>query len=140
MAKRRDSIYQPGERPGTWVKHKIHASDDFVVGGFLPGANGFEELLVGRWDADRLMFVESVRNGFVPWTKELVLESIRKLAIKTCPFANLPERSGKMNAGKMSQARWVKPKVVVEIAFNNWTEGGHLRHAKFLRLRLDKGG
>ncbi len=48
VAKRLNSIYRPGERPGTWIKQKIQQSDDFVVGGYIPGSHGFEELLVGR--------------------------------------------------------------------------------------------
>ncbi len=43
-----------------------------------------------------------------------------------------------MNEEKMQQVRWVRPKVVVEVAFHHWTDGGHLRHPRFLRLRLDK--
>jgi bifunctional non-homologous end joining protein LigD len=139
VSKRRDSIYAPGQRPGTWLKLKTQETGDFVVGGYLPGWRNFEELLVGRWEGKKLLFMESVRNGFMPHSRAQVFEQIEPLVTKSCPFANLPEKgAGHMNEEKMKEARWVKPKVVVEVAFNNVTSGGHLRHARFVRLRLDK--
>jgi bifunctional non-homologous end joining protein LigD len=84
-----------------------------------------------------LHFVGSVKNGFVPTTRRKVREAIEKLATPACPFVNLPEkkRPHAMDREKMEKVRWVKPKVVCEIAFNEWTPAGHLRHSKFLRLR-----
>jgi bifunctional non-homologous end joining protein LigD len=84
-----------------------------------------------------LLFVESVKNGFVPATRAKVRAAIEKSIVDQCPFANLPERKGahRMDREKMKKVRWVKPRQVVEIAFNEMTSGGHLRHAQFLRLR-----
>src|ERR1051326_2496617 len=76
VSKRRDSVYKPGDRPGTWVKHKVQQSDDFLVGGFMRGAGGLEELLVGERDDRGLRFVESVKDGFVPHTKRQVLDRL----------------------------------------------------------------
>lgn len=139
VSKRTDSTYRPGERPGTWLKLKTEQTDEFIVGGYIPSARNFEELVVGRWEGKRLLFMESVRNGFRPHSRTEVFRRIEPLTMDACPFANLPEkRAGHMNEEKMKEVRWVKPKVVVEIAFNNVTSGGHLRHARFVRLRLDK--
>ena len=75
----------------------------------------------------------------MPDSREQVFEQIEPLVTKSCPFANLPEKgAGHMNSDKMREVRWVKPKVVVEVAFNNVASGGHLRHARFVRLRLDQ--
>lgn len=137
VAKQKASVYRPGDAPGMWVKHKMQRSEDFVVGGYIPGAHGVDQLVVGIWEADRLLFVESVKNGFVPTTRRQVKEAIENLEIADCPFSNLPEkkRPHAMDREKMATVRWVKPKVVCEIAFNEWTPNRHLRHSQFLRLR-----
>ncbi|MEY2563452.1 MAG: bifunctional non-ous end joining protein LigD [Verrucomicrobiota bacterium] len=137
VAKRTDSIYRPGDEPGTWVKRKLQRSEDFIVGGFIPGAHGVDQLVVGVRKEGALHFVDSVKNGFVATTRRKVQEAIEKLITPECPFANLPEkkRPHAMDREKMKTVRWVKPKVICEIAFNEWTPSGHLRHSKFLRLR-----
>ena len=137
VAKQGDSIYRPGEAPGTWVKKKLQRSEDFVVGGFIPGAHGIDQLVVGVRKEGGLHFVDSVKNGFVPTTRRKVQEAIEKLIVRECPFVNLPEkkRPHAMDREKMRTVKWVKPKVLAEIAFNEWTPSAHLRHSKFLRLR-----
>jgi DNA ligase D-like protein (predicted ligase) len=137
VAKLADSLYSPGEEPGTWLKKKMQRSEDFIVGGFIPGAQGVDQLVVGVRRDDKLHFVDSVKNGFVPTTRRKVQGAIGKLVTRECPFVNLPEkkRPHAMDREKMETVRWVKPKIVAEIAFNEWTPSGHLRHSKFLRLR-----
>jgi bifunctional non-homologous end joining protein LigD len=65
------------------------------------------------------------------------LEAIKGKDIEKCPFANLPEKKGRyrMDRQKMATVRWLQPRIVAEIAFNERTDAGHLRHSKFLRLR-----
>ena len=137
VGKRADSIYRPGEAPGTWMKKKLQRSEDFIVGGFIPGAHGVDQLVVGVRKDGELYFVDSVKNGFVPTTRRKVQEAIEKLVTPQCPFVNLPEkkRPHAMDREKMRTVKWVKPKVIAEIAFNEWTPSQHLRHSKFLRLR-----
>ena len=137
VAKRLDSPYQTGEEPGTWLKLKLQRSEDFIIGGYIPGAHGVDQLVVGIQKDGRFLYVESVKNGFVPTTRRLVREAIEKLVIAECPFNNLPEKKGRfaMDREKMRKVRWVKPKIRCEVAFNEWTENGHLRHSRFVRLR-----
>jgi bifunctional non-homologous end joining protein LigD len=137
VAKRLDSIYRSGEAPGSWMKKKLQQSEDFIVGGFIPGAHGVDQLVVGVRKAGALHFVDSVKNGFVPTTRRKVQHAIEKLITSECPFVNLPEkkRPHAMDREKMRTVKWVKPKVIAEIAFNEWTPSEHLRHSKFLRLR-----
>jgi DNA ligase D-like protein (predicted ligase) len=140
IAKRKDSIYVPGERPGSWVKKKLKQSDEFLVGGFIPNGKMVDELIVGRFLGEKLMFVAAVDDGFVPATRRQVFEEIKRLRMDDCPFANLPEKRSRrsaMDREKMSKAWWLKPKLVAELAFNEWTPDNHLRHAEFLRLRED---
>jgi bifunctional non-homologous end joining protein LigD len=84
-----------------------------------------------------------VRNGFVPALRAKVFECFHKLEIKTCPFANLPQRDkGRwgqgLTADKMAECRWLKPRLVAQIEFVDWTDVNHLRHSKFVGLREDK--
>jgi len=137
VAKRLDSIYVAGQTSDKWQKQKTQRSDDFLVGGYIPSRYGIEQLVVGEKRDDDLYFVESVKNGFVPSTRQKVFDVIKGREIGKCPFVNLPERKGahRMDREKMATVRWLRPRIVAEIAFNERTQGGHLRHAKFLRLR-----
>jgi bifunctional non-homologous end joining protein LigD len=143
VAKRTDSEYEPGKRSGLWSKHRINQGQEFVVGGYTPGTQGFDALIVGFYRGRGLMFAARVRAGFVPHTRREVFEKIKQLKISRCPFANLPEASpGRWGQGltaeKMKGCVWVKPEVVVRIDFAEWTGGDKLRHTKFVALRHDK--
>jgi DNA ligase D-like protein (predicted ligase) len=139
VAKRWNSLYEPGKRSGAWQKHKTQRTDEFVIGGFI--GNGLvEQLVVGEQRNGEWYFIESVKNGFVPATRREVFKAISKLKTDQCPYVNLPEKKGAhaMNREKMKEVHWVKPKAVVELAFNERTPRGHLRHSRYLRLRPDK--
>ena len=137
VAKRVDSIYLAGETSRNWQKNKTQRSDDFLIGGYIPGSHGIDQLIIGEKRDGDFYFVESVKNGFVPSTRQRVFEAIKGEEIKRCPFVNLPEKKGarRMDREKMARVRWMQPRIVAEIAFNERTPGGHLRHAKFLRIR-----
>jgi ATP-dependent DNA ligase len=89
-------------------------------------------------------FAGKVRAGFTPRTRADVWDRIGKLEIAKCPFANLPNSTGKSHWGEgitaedMKRLRWVKPRVIIEVAFTEFTAGGNLRHASFVALRDDK--
>jgi bifunctional non-homologous end joining protein LigD len=112
-------------------------SDDCLVGGYIPGRHGVEQLVVGEKRVGEFYFIDCVKNGFVPATRQRVFELLQGKEIERCPFANLPEKKGpyKMDRDKMKKVRWVQPRLVAKIAFNERTQSGHLRHSKFLRLR-----
>jgi ATP-dependent DNA ligase len=85
--------------------------------------------------------VGKVRNGFVPQVKREVYRKLKGLEIEACPFANLPERKRTMWAltrDEMKNCQWLKPELVAQIEFAEWTPDGHLRHSKFVGLREDK--
>jgi DNA ligase D-like protein (predicted ligase) len=143
VAKRSDSIYEPGQRSGLWSKYRINLGQEFVIGGYTPGTAGFDALIVGVYVKRDLMFAARVRAGFVPATRREVFAQIKDLKTKTCPFANLPEaQAGRWGQGltaeKMKGCIWVKPQAVVRIDFAEWTGGGKLRHTKFVAMRDDK--
>ena len=143
IAKRKSSRYIPGERNTSWVKLKLDRQQEFVVGGFRPGPNGVDALLVGFHEGRELRFAGKVRAGFTPHVRRLVFAELQRLQIATCPFVDLPNSrtshwGGGVTAEQMSEMQWVRPKLVAQIRFVEWTADGHLRHAAFLGLRTDK--
>jgi DNA ligase D-like protein (predicted ligase) len=143
IGKQKDSHYQPGKRSGAWIKHRVNRGQEFVIGGYFPGPHGFDSLIVGYYDGNKLMYVARTRNGFVPASRRQVFSKLKHLVTPTCPFVNLPEsrrsRFGEeLNAEKMTKAVWLRPEAVAQIEFLEWTAADRLRHSKFVGLREDK--
>jgi DNA ligase D-like protein (predicted ligase) len=143
IGKQKDSHYQPGKRSGAWIKHRVNRGQEFVIGGYFPGTHGFDSLIVGYYNGDKLMYVARTRNGFVPASWRQVFSKLKHLVTPNCPFANLPEtrrsRFGEeLSAEKMKKAVWLRPEVVAQIEFLEWTQADRLRHSKFVGLREDK--
>jgi len=143
VAKRRDSRYEPGLRSGAWMKMRVNRGQEFVIGGYTVGTKTFDALVFGYYEGDRLIYAARTRNGFTPVVREQLFKKFRGLAINECPFANLPEaKSGRWGAGltaaKMKDCRWLKPVLIAQIEFLEWTGENHLRHTRFIGLREDK--
>ncbi len=143
VAKRRRSLYEPGRRSDAWVKVRFAKHQEFVVGGYKPSSMGFDSLVVGYYDGRALLSAGKVRSGFTPHARALLFERLRRSAVARCPFANLPTSKSShwgegITAEEMGQLTWVKPSIVVEVAFTEWTRDGSLRHAAFLGVREDK--
>jgi len=142
IAKRKGSLYEPGRRTGAWVKYKINRSQEFVIGGYTFG-NPFDALIVGCYEGGKLNFVSKVRSGFVSHMRCAIMPLLHELVTDKCPFANLPEkRRGQwalnLTNGEMQNCQWLKPQLVAQIEFTEWTLDSHLRYAKFVGLRGDK--
>jgi len=134
VSKRRDQPYRAG-RHGGWVKTKCVQRQEFVIGGFTDPEGmraGIGALLIGYYEDDRLVFCGKVGTGF---TQKLALSlraRLERIEQKTCPFSVPP-------AGSLGRnAHWVKPEVVGEVAFTEWTSDGKIRHPSFQGLREDK--
>jgi bifunctional non-homologous end joining protein LigD len=143
VAKRRDSIYEPGERSGAWQKLKLELQQEFVVGGYRSGGRGVDALLVGVHEGGKLCYAGKVRAGFVPHIRRELFRKLSPLHIDACPFANLPDPAksrwgGGVTAEEMREFQWVRPKIVVQIRFVEWTADQRLRHAQYVGLRPDK--
>jgi bifunctional non-homologous end joining protein LigD len=133
IAKRLDSPYEPG-RSKAWLKMKCEATQELVIGGFTDpqGARvGLGALLVGYFEGADFVFAGKVGTGF----NVALLTDLRRrldgLEQKAPPFTvavGLPRKG----------AHWVKPKVVVQVAFTEWTGHNKLRHPRLLGVRLDK--
>ncbi len=143
VGKRLGSLYEAGKRSGAWIKLRTDRAQEFVIGGYVPGSRGFDSLLVGVYEKRRLLFVAKVKDGFVPRLRTEIFAEFKSLESETCPFVNLPEkksarRGEALTAEKMKDCRWLKPILVCQVSFIEWTKAGNLRHATFLALRDDK--
>jgi len=140
IAKRKDSFYESGKRSGAWLKYKVNKSQEFVIGGYTPG-NPLDAVIVGYYDGQQLIYAAKVRNGFVPRVRREVWQKLKPLEIVSCPFANLPEKKStqySLTREEMKNCIWLKPQLVAQVEFTEWTPDGHLRHSKFVGLRDDK--
>jgi len=140
IAKRKDSFYESGKRSGAWVKYKVNKCQEFVIGGYTRG-NPFDAVIVGYYQDGKLLFASKVRNGFVPHSRRELMKRMEPLVTRTCPFVNLPEKKRTpwaLTKEEMKNCVWLKPEIVVQIEFTEWTPDGHLRHTTFSGLRTDK--
>jgi DNA ligase D-like protein (predicted ligase) len=143
VAKRRDSHYEPGLRSGAWRKMRVNRGQEFVIGGYTLGTRTFDALVIGYYQEGKLLYAARTRNGFTPALRAQVFRKFRGLETDVCPFANLPEtKSGRWGVGltakKMAECRWLKPVLVGQFEFLEWTADDHLRHTRFVALREDK--
>ena len=132
IAKRRDSTYEHRRSPH-WLKMKCETSQEFVVGGFTDpqgGRVGLGALLVGCVDGDDLVFAGKVGTGFDTALLLDLRARLDTLEIAKPPFTKavgLPR----------VRAHWVRPAIVVHVAFIEWTVHGKLRHSRLLGVRPD---
>jgi bifunctional non-homologous end joining protein LigD len=135
VAKKIDSAYT-GDRSKNWLKVKCHREQEFVVGGaaFLPGrgTGTFSSLLVGVKSGKGLKYVGRVGGGFDAKERAEWHERSKKLALKESPFDKHPEK----RAGEIWH--WMKPQLVIQVAFADWTHSGILRQPRYLGLRADR--
>jgi bifunctional non-homologous end joining protein LigD len=133
VVKRADSPYRSG-RSRDWLKFKCENSQEFVIGGFTDprgSREGFGALLIGYYDGDgRLVYAGKVGTGFDASTLTTLLQAMAGLEQPKPPFSRgrLP-RTG---------VHWVRPQLVGQVGFSEWTTAGELRHPRYLGLRRDK--
>jgi bifunctional non-homologous end joining protein LigD len=133
MAKKLDSFYEPGRRSGAWVKVKNHSRQELVIGGWLDGEGKRQghpgALLVGYYDKAKFVYAGKVGTGFTDAMLDKLQSALKPLAQEKNPF----------EAGSAPRAaHFVKPKLVAEFEFVEWTRSGQLRAPSFKGLRTDK--
>lgn len=139
VAKRRSSPYLAGKRSPAWRKVKDRRRQELVVGGWLPGEGNrsgvFASLLLGyQAEAGRgpLRYAGAVGSGFDGRMLDELSARLRALASERGPFDPPPPRL------VARAARWVRPELVAEVAFAEWTSEGLVRQSSFQGLRDDK--
>ena len=135
VSKRADAPYTPG-RSKAWLKTKCRRRQELVVGGFTEPSGrrtGLGALLVGYYEGNVLRFAGKVGTGFSGRDLDELYRVLAPTERTTAPFSPMPTR-----AQTGPTAHWVEPKLVVEVAFGEWTEQGRLRHPAFQGIRRDK--
>ena len=141
VAKRIESRYEPGKRTREWLKVKVRRRQEMVVGGWIPGEGNrsgrIGALLVGYHhqpgDGGPLRFAGRVGTGFKETDLARLAGLTEALVTDHCPFDPPPPR-----ADLARGATWLRPELVAELAFAEWTGDGRLRHPSYLGLRTDK--
>jgi len=142
IAKRRDAPYV-SRRTETWLKLKCGQRQEFVVGGFVDRSGATAEvgsLLLGVYDKGKLVFAGNVGTGWDGKTGRELHAKLTRIEIDQPPF-EVGDPTGRGRWSRRTAAateRWVRPELVAEIAFAEWTPDGHVRHASFQGLRADK--
>jgi bifunctional non-homologous end joining protein LigD len=132
IAKRADAPYHPGARSKDWLKFKCTHEQELVVAGYTDPSGsraGFGALLLGYYEGDDLRYAGKVGTGFTDRTLRTLRALFDDLATSSCPFADPVRERG---------AHWVRPELVAQVGFAEWTRDHHLRHPRFLGLREDK--
>ena len=131
IAKRAESVYVH-KRSADWLKFKCVNSQELVIGGYTDPAGSrqaFGALLIGYYEDGKLRYAGKVGTGFDERTLQDLGERLRRLERPDSPFADkVPGRN----------VHWVRPELVCEIGFTEWTGDGRLRHPRFVGLRRDK--
>ncbi len=132
IAKRGNSHYV-SKRSRDWLKFKCVIGQELVIGGYTNpqgSRKDFGALLVGYYDhKNRLHYAGKVGTGYSFQTLETLGAKLRRLKTEKCPFSTVPKEKG---------AHWVKPQLVGEVDFTEWTRDGKLRHPRFKGVRMDK--
>lgn len=132
IAKKVTSKYLLNKRSKDWLKIKITKEQEMVIGGFTDpkgGRMGFGSLLLGYYEDEKFVYSGKCGTGFNDESLKDMHKRLKKLETDKCPFVTKPKERG---------AHWVKPELVAQIKYTEWTETGSLRHPVFLALRNDK--
>ncbi len=133
VSKRKDSFYQ-FRRTKEWLKSKCGQAQEFVIGGFMPAKDGSESiasLLLGYYQNEKLRYAGKVGTGFGTKLARQIYQQLKPLHIAESPFSGKVERSSR-------PPLWVKPALLCEVAFWEWTADQRIRHASFKGVREDK--
>jgi bifunctional non-homologous end joining protein LigD len=136
VAKRRDSVYSPGKRTGAWIKVKNFHTQEAIIGGWTKGngalAGSLGALLLGIPGENGLSYIGKVGTGFTDAMRRELVAALSKRGTTSSPF------TGRLERDAATGAQFVRPELVGEVRYGEWTRDGHLRHPSWRGLRPDK--
>ena len=136
IAKEKDGLYYSGKRNSTWLKIKSGNQQEAVIGGYTAPKGGrkyFGSLIIGVYENDKLKYIGNCGTGFTDESLKELYELLKPLEVSKSPFTPVPVLTG--HKGKPV---WVKPELICNVKFSEWTNDGHMRHPVFSGLRTDK--
>lgn len=134
MAKKADSTYSPGYRSENWLKIKAVNSEETIICGYTDSNTGgsiFGSLILGMVKEGVLEYVGNCGSGFSADQQKALLKKMKRLEIDASPFSKKINLKGRV-------PNWIKPEMICEVKFSEWTKSGVLRHPVFVGLREDK--
>lgn len=131
VAKNARSAYYPGKRTDLWIKFKFQQVDSFVIGGWMEGgrSQNFGSIVVGKFKGRKLVHCGRVGTGFNEATIRSLMKEFAKIEVGTSPFEKVAE--------DRAHFHWLRPRMVAEVKFKEWTSQGIFRAPVFLGLRPD---
>lgn len=133
VGKKAESAYSENSRGNSWLKIKTHQRQEVVIGGFTEPRGGRKylgSLLVGVYNGDDFVYVGHSGGGIPDNQRGHLRKKLEKLERKSSPFQTEPKPNAPVH--------WVRPEVVCEMSFSEWTDDGSMRHPTFEGLRTDK--
>ncbi len=136
IAKEKSSRYYPGRRAESWLKFKTGLHQEAVICGFTLPQNSrkhFGSLILGVYDGKDLKYIGNCGTGFSGTSLKELFDKLEKLIVPASPFNKKP-----VIKGSKGKSVWVRPELVCDVKFSEWTDEGHMRHPVFNGLRNDK--
>jgi bifunctional non-homologous end joining protein LigD len=133
IAKEIHSPYRAGRKTGEWLKIKITNEEEAIICGITEpkgSRNHFGSLILGMYKNKKLIYIGNCGTGFTEKLLTDLYKKFKPIFIQQCPFATKPPARGTI--------QWLKPQLVCQVKFTEWTESGQMRHPVFLGLRIDK--
>ncbi len=131
IAKKASSKYFPGSRSDSWLKIKSQERQEALICGYTEGKRAFGSLILGVYENDKLIYIGNCGTGFGEDMQKEILEKLKPLEIEKKPFKEKVNLKGR-------EPNWVKPEIICEVVFSEWTDSGSMRHPVFKGLRSDK--
>jgi ATP-dependent DNA ligase len=143
VAKRLNSVYEPGQRSGAWMKMRVNRGQEFVIGGYTRGSNTFDALIFGCYEGKDPIYVARTRNGITPAVRAQLFRKLSTLVTDVVPSSIRRGRGAVAGARASRARRWLSVSgsswcSVGQFEFLEWTSDNHRRHSRFAGLRDDK--
>lgn len=143
IAKRKDSIYETGRRSINWLKIKVNKRQEVIICGYTKNkdtSRPFSALLAGIYEKGQLVYKGKIGTGFGIQEQKDMLTEFKPLEVKKAPFTDIPDvnKPTRYRGPVQATITWLKPKLICEVSFTEFTDEGLMRHPSYKGMREDK--